>query len=728
MTLLAVTTLVAAQDPYVIDSVCVGADRDYRIDGESILDTYEWFITDTFGVTITSPSYIDFEVVNSLGDTTWGSEINYTWNDVGEFEILTLHYSEHGCDTFELGRVKVYEAPGVNAGVDQVVCSNEAIILSGDTAWNYSTILWETRGDGTFNFDDQLHPTYNQGTNDSIAGNVTLILTANGLAENGTCTPAIDSVFIQFSDPELSLISTDILCYNDSSGMIKVNVTGANPPYNFDWTGPDGYTASGDSIYGLASGKYIVTLIDAVGCTATDSVEITEPPELLAIIDSVKHVTCYGGSDGLAIVEVSGGTQPYSYLWNTPSADTDSIANGLPAGIYVVTVTDQNGCIKTDTIEITEPDELLVLSDSVKNVTCFGGNDGEAYVFVTGGTGDYTYEWNTTPIQDSSVAIDLFAGDYIVTITDEHGCEIKDTVTVTEPPAIVLSADSIDSKCGGEIPGLIDLTVSGGTPFTNEPYYLYEWHDTTGIIATTEDIDNLVGDKLYWVYVTDSLGCVDSLEMYINEEAKIRIKLEAIDSILCYGDSTGMIDISVQRGRPPYSYLWYQDGVVIDSVNQDLINIPAGFYRVVVNDRDGCDEEMSFTLKNPDELLASITPDSTEICEDDNIQFNGNPTGGTGAFTHLWTGDGATYLNEKDSVDPFFAGAPDGVYTLIYSVWDENGCFADDTTIITVYPNTYNTFDTTICEGRNRPRRPGCLSRAHHSPFRSHAGRRRCRW
>ena len=179
MTLLAVTTLVAAQDPYVIDSVCVGANRDYRIDGEE-LSTYDWFILDTIGNTIANPGYTDFREDDNPnpGDTIWGSEINYTWNDVGEFDILVLHYSEHGCDTFELGRVKVYEAPGVNAGVDQVVCSNETIILSGDTAWNYSTIEWTTSGDGTFDFVDQLHPTYYQGTNDSIAGSVTLILTA----------------------------------------------------------------------------------------------------------------------------------------------------------------------------------------------------------------------------------------------------------------------------------------------------------------------------------------------------------------------------------------------------------------------------------------------------------------------------------------------------------------------------------------------------------------------
>ncbi|MCA1760666.1 MAG: SprB repeat-containing protein, partial [Bacteroidales bacterium] len=451
-------------------------------------------------------------------------------------------------------------------------------------------LIWVTLGDGTFNDSSMVNPQYVAGPNDLLNGNVTLIITANGLALNETCTPATDTIEVWFSNPVVTFRARDLLCYNNNSGYIKAVMSGGNEPFVFEWSGPDGYTASADSIFGLAAGEYRVTITDIIGCHVTDTVILTQPEELIAVIDSSE------------------------------------------------------------------------------NVVCFGGNDGYARVLTTGGTGDYNYSLGTWPPQNTAEAVNLTAGEYIVNVTDENKCFATTIVTITEPPLLVLSADSVDAKCLGST-GSVDLTVTGGTPFANEPYYLYEWSDETGIFATTEDITGLEGNQLYTVVVTDSVGCIDTLSILVNEENDIVLTLENIDSILCYNESTGAIDITVSGGTEPFVYLWNNS-----STTQDLNYIPAGDYDVSVTDANGCNQVMSFTLFNPEELIATVTATVNEICENDTIFLNSITSGGTGNHTHLWSGSGAVYLNETGITDPIFNGAPAGSYTLTYSVTDENNC------------------------------------------------------
>ncbi len=351
---------VAAQGTYVIDMVCVGADRYYRINGEKG-STYEWYIKDTLGNEIAKPTNIDFWVENSNGDTTRGSEISVIWSNVGMFNLSTLHYSSHGCDTVEQGWVEVYEPPGADAGPDLMVCVNEAAVLSTDTAWSFSSLLWTSAGDGTFSDGSQLHPTYFPGKADSIAGKVVLIITASERIKNTTCKPAIDSMEIRFSNPSVILSSAGLLCYNDSTGWAKTTVTGGIEPYKYTWTGPGTFTSYGDSVFGLAPGIYIVTVTDSIGCMVIDSVEITEPLELLATIFADVQQICDDDTIHLK-ANPQGGTGNYTHLWSGNGAvylnDTGSLTpyfNGAVAGLYtlIYSVTDENGCVAMDTMDLT---------------------------------------------------------------------------------------------------------------------------------------------------------------------------------------------------------------------------------------------------------------------------------------------------------------------------------------------------------------------------------------
>lgn len=224
LTLLAVTTLVTAQENYVIDSVCVGADRVYRIDNEGDkASTFEWHLNDTLTgieIPIAPKEGTPFEIINSPGDTTWGSEVNIQWNDRGVYRLLTFHYSAYidGCDTLEQGLVKVFELPVAFAGPDQQLCITDSYTFTEDTARNYSSFSWESLGDG--NFEDSLvfHPTYYFGAADSLTGSVKLVLTAEGLSGNSTCTPATDTVelifFPEYQDTLRLTVCEDELPYS----------------------------------------------------------------------------------------------------------------------------------------------------------------------------------------------------------------------------------------------------------------------------------------------------------------------------------------------------------------------------------------------------------------------------------------------------------------------------------------------------------------------------------
>ena len=694
---LVMATAVLAEETYVIDSVCVGAERTYRRDGEAGY-TYDWYIRDTLGTNVANPSGIDFSDVITPGDTTWGSEITYQWIDTGIFDIVVEVYTEHGCDTLEQGRVKVYPEPEVEVGEDQTVCALENIIVSGDAARNYSVMFWETSGDGSFSDDEQLHPTYYLGPNDSLAGSVTLTITAWGKADNITCEPAVDSITYFFSNPEIELAVDDVLCFGDSTASVTATVTNGISPYNYSWTGPDGFTASTADISALKTGEYILTVIDANGCEDTDTAWINEPTELLLSVDSIHDVSCYGYNDGFLDASAIGGTPPYQFdLSGFSESGSNVNFNGLSAGKYELILTDANGCVVTDSVEVNEPDELIANIDTINSVQCYGSNNGSAHVSVIGGTGPFSYEWNTLPVQNSAWAVDLEPGTYSVIITDENGCQAFDTVNITEPDPLVLTADSIDVRCGGKKPGSIDLHVSGGTPYATEPYYRYEWQDTTGtVFATTEDIENLEGDQLYTVWVTDSLGCVEMHQVYINEIKNVELTA-VVDSAKCYGD-LWTIDVTATKGKQPYEFVWTDSsGINVISNDEDLVDVPAGIYIVTVYDRDSCNETMNFVLEEPEELLTELYPDNDTICETEITRIQADPNGGTGAYTHLWTGSGAAFLDRTDTTVVYFGTAPPNNYQLIYTLTDENLCAVSDTINIMVLPLLVDTLYASIC-------------------------------
>ena len=150
---------------------------------------------------------------------------------------------------------------------------------------------------------------------------------------------------------------------------------------------------------------------------------------------SQDSVTCNGDSDGTATVLVnSGGTGSYTYLWDAAAGNqTTATATNLAAGTYSVTVSDLFLCDTTISVVVEEPDALIIASMSMDSVSCNGLTDGSASaVGISGGNGTNSFSWNTVPAQTTNPATNLGAGNYIVTVTDQKGCNTSRDTTVLE--------------------------------------------------------------------------------------------------------------------------------------------------------------------------------------------------------------------------------------------------------------------------------------------------------
>ncbi|WP_426484543.1 gliding motility-associated C-terminal domain-containing protein [Flavobacterium sp. 2] len=296
---------------------------------------------------------------------------------------------------------------------------------------------------------------------------------------------------------------TDVNCKGDATGSATASATGGNGTYSYSWnTVPAQNTATAT---GLIAGTYIVTVTDAKGCTDTEQVIISEPANpLTASITSKTDVNCKGDATGSATASATGGTGTYSYSWNTNPIQTSATATNLIAGTYIVTVTDEKGCTDTEQVIISEPTNPLTASITSKtDVNCKGDATGSATASATGGTGTYSYSWNTVPVQTSATATNLTAGTYIVTVTDEKGCTDTEQVIISEPQAPLTATKSqINPGCGGAATGSATVVASGGTaPYT------YSWN--TIPVQTTATASNLASGS-YTVIITDAKGCTHS--------------------------------------------------------------------------------------------------------------------------------------------------------------------------------------------------------------------------
>lgn len=371
-------------------------------------------------------------------------------------------------------------------------------------------------------------------------------------------------------------------CYGFENGSAEALASGGVGAYSYSWnTSPVQTTPNAT---GLTAGVYEVTVTDGTTlCQAVANVVISHPPIITNVITSV-DATSIGGTDGQATAIPSGGTPPYEYLWE-PGSQTTQTASNLAAGTYYLTITDDLGCIKEDSVLINQPPcNNFIIAVSPTNISCNGADNGTASIVIAHGTPPYTITWydqtNTAFASNVTFVSGLSAGSYTVEVTDQSNCTTFKTFDITEPDALSIGLIPTNVSCFGLSNGSIDLSVSGGTfPYT------FEWYIGTRLISNSEDLINL-SPNVYSIIVTDANGCQVSATIGISQPSQLVVS-NTFTNVTCYEANDGTINTITTGGTLVYSYAWTgPDGYV--SLDQNLSGLDFGNYFLVVTDGNGC--------------------------------------------------------------------------------------------------------------------------------------------
>jgi large repetitive protein len=469
------------------------------------------------------------------------------------------------------------------------------------------------------------------------AGTYTCTITdANGCARTQSFTITQPTALSNTSS------QTNILCNGALTGSATVVVSGGTPGYTYSWA-PSGGTAA--TATGLGAGTYTCTITDANGCTRTQSFTITQPAAL-ANTSSQTNILCNGGLTGSATVVVSGGTPGYTYSW-APSGGTAATATGLGAGTYTCTITDANGCTRTQPFTITQP-AALANTSSQTNILCNGGLTGSATVVVSGGTPGYTYSWAPSG-GTAATATGLGAGTYTCTITDANGCTRTQSFTITQPAALANTSSQTNVTCNGALTGSATVVVSGGTLG-----YTYSWAPSGGTAATATGL----GAGTYTCTITDANGCTRTQSFTITQPVAIT-NTNSQTNLLCNGATSGSAIVNVSGGTPGYSYLWAPSGGTAATAS----GLGAGTFTVTITDANGCTSTQSFTITQP-AAIAAIPASTAATCGGNNGTASVIASGGTPGYTYSWAPLGGTASTAT--------GLPAGTYTC--TITDANGC------------------------------------------------------
>lgn len=544
-------------------------------------------------------------------------------------------------------------------------------------------------------------------TTNNVAGPNTLSGLAAGtytvtITDNNNCTTSATATITSTGGATVSITAqTNVLCFGGTTGNATGTAVGGSSPYDYVWTGTAGTLqttnniAGSDILNGLAAGTYTVTVTDNAGCVSTATATITQPPSAASVAITGTTSTPCGASTGTATAQASGGTSPYDYVW-TGSAGTlqttnnvtgPDVLNGLLAGTYTVTITDNNGCISTATATVTSTGGATVSITAQTNVLCFGGSTGTATATASGGTSPYDYVWTgtagtlqtTNNIAGADLLDSLAAGTYTVTVTDNGGCVSNATVTITQPPTAASVAITGTTPAGcGTANGSATAQAGGGTG----PYD-YVWTGTAGTLQTTSNISGpdvlaSIAAGTYTVTITDNNGCTSTTTAIVSNSGGATTSITASTNVSCFGGTNGSATANTIGGTSPYDYVWTGSAGVLQTTNNisvpnTLSGLGAGTYTVTVTDNGGCISNATITITQPASALVLATASSANTtCGLNNGSATVSASGGTSGYTYGWAPSGGSSTSASSLAS--------GTYTV--TVTDANSCTATTTATI----------------------------------------------
>ena len=542
---------------------------------------------------------------------------------------------------------------------------------------NGSITITPSGGDGNYTYQWSYNNIQTQNLNNIPAGSYDITVT------DGTgCSYTMPDIQVSQPDTLIAQVTTSPTGCTSPTGSATANQTGGIQPYTYLWS----TNATSQTINGLSSQIITVTITDNNGCTATNSGIISALSAPVVNISGTQNINCFGGTNGFINTTVTGGNQPYNYLWNNGS--TTSNINNLSAGTYTLTVTDSAQCSTIITQTLTENPKIQFGLSLIAG-PCNGGTPAIAISAPSGGVAPLNLLWSNGSTSTSAQAT---AGTVMtLTITDNAGCSRDTTFSMlsTNGPQIS-SIQTTDIVCFGDSSGSATVNISGGTPPIN-----IQWIGTLPVQTTATAINLKAGS--YTCIVTDVNGCSAQSVANINHLNSLITPTLTITNASC-GNSNGQIVVNATGGGGTYQYK-LNNGVY--SSTNTFANLSAGSDSVFVKDNNGCEVFVISTISNIQGPVISVIDSANVSCFGSNDGFIIlNVTGAAQPITYSWS-DGPTTLT-RNNLGP-------GNYT--FTAQDANNCISVRNFIITepttitiseIIPNkngVYNITCNTLADG-----------------------------
>ncbi len=604
----------------------------------------------TYDIQITGPSPVTIVSVQGVGcndgRTDWLS-IGFSNNIpvTGTYNVVMQNGADgntfvDGCgNQTPVGNSISFEVEFIGP---EITVSSHTDAFCGNNGGTAQTTV--TNGTAPYSYSWNSSPAQSaaNATNLAPRGYRVWITDANG------CSDWADVVIDNDTPIDLSNISsTPVSCNGANDGTAQVTPIGGVPPYTFAWlTNPVQTTQTATA---LAGGYLTVIVTDNTGCVAVNTIGIPQP-SAISMPAAIVNPDC-GVANGSATVNTTGGNGGFVYTWNTVPVQNSATASNLLAGVYSVSVTDQNGCSATTNVVLS--DNFAPNATIQDPVPDCGQGMGQATALATSGIGPFSYSWNTTPPQNTSTATNLSVGDYFVSITDANGCVQIINVKIDSIPPPQIAMDVVQPTCGQQ-DGTATATTTGGW----EPY-TYAWSSSTN----PSDTEAALAEGTYTVTVTDSIGCIDTETFTLEQLPPVS---DFTFTNVCDGEEMTFEPTTTSEA---VAWSWnFGDGNMSDQQNPALTYAAPGEYEVTVIFSGGCMNDTAthtVSVFAPPTAAFVVEPQIVTTRTDANFVYTGS--GGT---EFLWNLGGQLSTDQR----PQYTFPEEGLYDITLMVTDANGC------------------------------------------------------
>lgn len=495
------------------------------------------------------------------------------------------------------------------------------------------------------------------------------------------------------SDGPTLTVNIDVVsalrCRGDVTGALRAvplldfSPGGRPEDYTYDWTLGGASFANAPAVSELAVGSYALSIADARGCTASNTVTVTSPAPITPNA-RVRDATCTGPADGEIELRPSGGTAStgdYDYVVTRPDGSVENrrgpglLLTGDP-GAYAIEVRDENGCRQNapQTVGVVREIGLGVVIDSI---SCFEADDATVLVIGRedfGGPAEapFAFNWSgaarggTNNTNTTSEITGLAPGTYVLLATDAFGCEARDTFALAEPELLVATVAGVgDETCFPGEDGFAEVSVTGGTRGT--PAYTYAWTASDGSAAGDSARVAGLTAGAYRVLVTDARGCTDTLDAPVEIGAPTPPEIVALEDfrVRCFGESDGVLEVEAVATENAIAGVTWSHGAAGARVS----GLAAGTYVATVTDVAGCTTIDTAEVTEPGALAVADTVLVDPICfQQGGGSIQVTMAGGTAPFRYEWSDGTAGVGADAISGDAITAGS------YVVTVTDANDC------------------------------------------------------